>query len=387
MNLGTNNNIIAMNIRRTIGRNVSSSVSQIESLGSGLRIKRAENDASGVTLSEGFRSELVKLTQNVRNAEQANDMMRVAEGSLGEVGNILQKMRTLAVQASTSTLTNRQRDVIAAEFNQERLAIDRIAQATVYNSRILLAGFVVVDKDASTAVADSADTGVIDFRFSGANRGSYNFIDSAADSTLTLGNGVTTQTIDLSTILDNGAVAAGTKVIANFDRLGIGVILAGTGTNKPANVGDYVAGDLDAKSLIVQDTVGGLFHISPSVDGAAQLSFNLPDIRAGSTILNLDTVSLSSQSSARKSIAPLDQAIEAVSLERGKMGAISNRLNHSISFSENELLNIGDSESTIRDTDVALATTALTRAQILTQHSTGMLAQSLNAGRNLLQLI
>jgi flagellin-like hook-associated protein FlgL len=69
------------------------------------------------------------------------------------------------------------------------------------------------------------------------------------------------------------------------------------------------------------------------------------------------------------------------------MGAISNRLNHSISFSENELLNIGDSESTIRDTDVALAATALTRAQILTQHSTGMLAQSLNAGRNLLQLI
>ena len=78
MNLGTNNNIIAMNVRRTIGRNVSSSVSQIESLGSGLRIKRAENDASGVTLSEGFRSELVKLTQNVRNAELGIDRLYVA---------------------------------------------------------------------------------------------------------------------------------------------------------------------------------------------------------------------------------------------------------------------------------------------------------------------
>ena len=387
MNLGTNNNIIAMNVRRTLGRNLSSSTNQIESLGSGLRIKRAENDAAGVTLSEGFRSELVKLAQNVRNAEQANDMLRVAEGSLGQVGLILQKMRVLAVQAATSTFTNQQRSVIAAEFDQERLAIDRIAQATVYNSRILLAGFVVIDRVASTSVADSADTGVIDIRFSGADRGSYNFIDSAADSTLTLGNGVTTQTIDLSTSLDNGAVAQGTKLTANFDRLGINVILAGAGTNKPVTVGDYVVGDLDAKSLIIEETVGGLFHISPSVDGAAQLAFNLPDMRAGSNILNLDTVSLSSQSGARRSMAPLDQAIEAVSLERGKLGALSNRLDHSISFSENELENIGNSESTIRDTDLALATTALTRAQILTQASTGLLAQSLIAGRNLLQLI
>ena len=329
----------------------------------------------------------MKLAQNVRNAEQANDMLRVAEGSLGQVGLILQKMRVLAVQAATSTLTNQQRSVIAAEFDQERLAIDRIAQATVYNSRILLAGFVVIDRVASTSVADSADTGVIDIRFSGADRGSYNFIDSAADSTLTLGNGVTTQTIDLSTSLDNGAVAQGTKLTANFDRLGINVILAGAGTNKPVTVGDYVAGDLDAKSLIIEETVGGLFHISPSVDGAAQLAFNLPDMRAGSNILNLDTVSLSSQSGARRSMAPLDQAIEAVSLERGKLGALSNRLDHSISFSENELENIGNSESTIRDTDLALATTALTRAQILTQASTGLLAQSLIAGRNLLQLI
>ena len=387
MRLGTNNNISAINVRRTILKNRMSTDRQIESLASGLRIKRAENDASGVSLSEGLRSELAKLTQTLRNAEQSNDLLQVAEGSLGQMSGLLQHMRVLAVQAATSTLTNQQRDVLSSDFIQARLAIDRIAMATVYNNQILLSGFVAVDRDSSTVFTDTAATGAVDVNFSGADKGLYNFVDSAADFSITLGDGATTQTIDLSRVLDNGAVAQGTKVVANFDRLGVKLVLAGPGASKPVGVGDYVAGDLDGKTLVIEETGGGLFHVSRNADSSAQIGFNLPDMRTTGAVMNLDSLSLSSQSGARGAIAPLDLAIEAVSLERGKIGALNNRLDHSIVFSENDLENVSNSESTIRDTDFALAASRLTRAQILTESSTVMLAQSLASSRRLLQLL
>ncbi|MFH1567959.1 MAG: flagellin [Gemmatimonadota bacterium] len=385
--LSTFNNIQAINVGRAITRNRARTDQQIETLSSGLRVKRAEDDAAGLSVSEGMRAQLMRLGANVRNSEQANDLLRVAEGSLQEAGQILQRMRTLAMQAADSALTDPQREILATEFSHGRAAIDRIAQATVYNNRILLAGFAELDAASSTAVAQAVDTGVVSVALSGAEKGTYTFIDSPGDATVTLGNGLATQTLSLGTLLDGDRVAAGTRVVANFDRLGVQVTLAGVGATKPEGVGDYVEGDLDGKSLTVIEGDGGLFQVGPSPRDEDQLKFSLPDLRASGDALDLDKISLASLSSARDALTRLDEAISRVSLERGRIGGLMNRLDYSISFSENEIENMTDSESSIRDADVAQESTDFSRSLILTQASSAMLTQAFANSRQALRLL
>ncbi len=116
--LRVNNNISAINVQRSIGRNNMGMQRQLERLSSGLRVNRAADDASGLVVSEGMRGELSGLRQNVRNAEQASNLLQVAEGSLQVVNNVLVRMRELSVQSSNSTINDANRESLSAEFNQ-----------------------------------------------------------------------------------------------------------------------------------------------------------------------------------------------------------------------------------------------------------------------------
>ena len=383
--LSTNNNLMAMNVGRSLTRSQAQSASVIAKLGSGFRIERASDDAAGVSISEGMRSELAQLDQNVRNAETANDLLQVTQAPLRESSQILLQMREMAVAAANGHLVDSQREILDAEFNQLRAGIDRLVVATRYNNDALLAGQIAVDDQTSTAVADSFDTGVTKVDLAGAAKGTYTFSDSGQDTKITLGNGVVSQTLDLSTPLDNGRVATGTKLIANFDRLGVRVTLSGAST---PSQGDYVSGDLAGKSLVVEQGQSRHFQIAPSNQPDKQLSFELPDMRASGDILDLDSITISTQLSARESLAKIDLAIEQLSRQRGEIGALQNRLAHSIDFSENEIENIRSSESVLRDSDVALETSKLSKSQMLSQVGTAMLTQSfLNSGRALQLLV
>ena len=383
--LSTNNNLMAMNVARSLGRSQAQSASVVAKLGSGFRIERASDDAAGVSISEGMRSELAQLGQNVRNAETANDLLQVTQAPLRESSQILLRMREMAVAAANGHLVDSQRQILDAEFNQSRAGIERLVVATRYNNDALLAGQIAVDDQTSTAVADSFDTGVTKVDLSGAAKGTYTFSDSGQDTKITLGNGVVSQTLDLSTPLDNGRVATGTKLIANFDRLGIRVTLSGA--SAPSQ-GDYVSGDLAGKSLVVEQGQSRHFQIAPSNQPDKQLSFELPDMRASGDTLDLDSISISTQLSARESLAKIDLAIEQLSRQRGEIGALQNRLAHSIDFSENEIENIRSSDSVLRDSDVALETSKLSKSQMLSEAGTAMLTQSfINSGRALQLLV
>ena len=192
------------------------------------------------------------------------------------------------------------------------------------------------------------------------------------------------QTLDLSTPLDNGRVATGTKLIANFDRLGVRVTLSGAST---PSQGDYVSGDLAGKSLVVEKGQSRHFQIAPSNQPDKQLSFELPDMRASGDTLDLDSITISTQLSARESLAKIDFAIEQLSRQRGEIGALQNRLAHSIDFSENEIENIRSSESVLRDSDVALETSKLSKSQMLSAVGTAMLTQSFISSGRALQLL
>ena len=374
MAMRVNNNIIALNTQRSISRAVGGAKRHLERLSSGLRVNRAMDDASGLVVSEGLRSEAAKLNQNVRNAQQGSDMLQVAEGSLQTVNNIMVRMRELAIQSSTSTINDANRESIAAEFGQLVSEIDRIASATAYNNRNLLAGFGnVVSTTASTALTDSATTGVTRVGVSAVSPGTFTFSDSAGDGSLTLGNGLVTQTLNTGTALDGSVVASGTKLIANFDRLGVQVTLAGA--NTAGATGDYTDGDLDGRTIVVEAT-DGIFQVGPTDTFFNRLEVGIPDLRASGNALNLGQLSVSSIDTARAAIDGIDQAIRTVANARGDLGVVQNRLSFTIGFTESEIESITASDASIRDADFAREVTEFTRNQVLVQASNAMLVQA-----------
>ena len=385
MALNVNNNIPALTTQHAISHNVTGANRQLERLSSGLRVNGASDDASGLVVSEGLRSEAAKLAQNVRNSQQGSDLIQVAEGSLQEVSNILVRMEELALQSSTSTINDSNRESIAAEFNQLTSEIDRVAQATTYNGTTLLTGFGNAVSSASTSLTTSPATGVTRIALSAAVAGTYTFIDGAGDGDITLGNGTTTQTISLGTLLDGSVVATGTSIVANFDRIGVQVSLAGA--NAPGAPGSYADGDLNGTNIVVEAGTGGAFQVGPTDSFVNRLELAIPDLRATSATLNLSSVSLSSQSAARSAISTIDLAIGTVADIRGNLGAIQNRLDFSIGFTESELENITASDSSIRDADIALEVSGLTRSQLLVQASNAMLVQSNVASISALSLL
>ena len=369
-----NNNISAFNTQRSIGRNVVGVNRELERLSSGLRVNRAADDASGLVVSEGLRSLAARMEQNVRNAQQSADMLQVAEGSLQEVNNILVRMKELAIQSATSVLNDRNRDSVASEFNQLVSEVDRISQATMYNEKNLLTGFGNQVSTSSTAIATSNATGVTRIAISAAAAGTYTFVDGGGDGRLTLGNGLVTQTLITGIQLDGSVVASGTTTIANFDRLGIQVSLAGANTS--GATGSYIDGDLNGTSLIIEQQTGGVFQIGPTENVVDRLEVGIPDLRASGTTLNLGNLSVNSITGARSAMVSIDRAIETVASERGKIGAVQNRLAFSIGFTENEIESTTAADASIRDADVAREFTELTRSQLLLPASNAMLVQA-----------
>ncbi|MBT4499121.1 MAG: flagellin [Gemmatimonadetes bacterium] len=375
MPLRVNNNIAAINARRRLNANNRDLNVRLERLSSGLRVNRAADDAAGLSMREGMRAEISGLKMDIVNAEQGSNLLQVAEGSLNEVNAMLIRMRELAVQSASSTLNDLNRESVQAEYTQITQEIDRIALSTTYNDQVLLTGFGNSVATSSSALTASNVSGVANVKISGATTGTYNFVDTGADSEITLGNGVVTQTIDIGQILDsNNAVATGTTVVANFDRLGIQVTLAGDAVANAT--GSYVDGNLTTQNIIIEAGTGGSFQVGPDDGINNRIEVNIDDMRSSGPFLNLNTTSVATITSSRSTITQIDQAITKVSNTRGDLGAWMNRLSFTIAYTENEIENIQNSESSISDADVAAEVTSFTRAQILSQASTAMLSQA-----------
>jgi flagellin len=142
-----NNNIMAMNAHRQLAINQTNSSKSMERLSSGMRINRAGDDAAGLAISEKMRGQIRGLKQAQRNAQDGISLIQTAEGALNEIHSILQRMRELAVQASTDTNTNEDRLEIQKEINELIDEIDRIARDTQFNTMELLNGKLEGEND------------------------------------------------------------------------------------------------------------------------------------------------------------------------------------------------------------------------------------------------
>ncbi len=395
MPLRVNHNIPSINTQRIGHINTRNLAVRIERLSSGMRINRAADDASGLSVSEGMRAEISGLRQGARNTEQAINLVQTAEGALNEVNAMLIRMRELAVQSASSTVNDNNREAIHAEFVQLTNEIDRIAQVTSYNNTSLLSGYGnTADLNAGTSTAlASTTTGVVNVQLSGARSGTYVFADSTSDNQITLGNGVITQTIDIGSALDvdasSGVVVTGSAIVANFDRLGVALTLGGQKTAQgihPATDG-YRDGDLDVTQIVINQGNGGVFQVGANDTAADRLEINIQDMQASGALLNLGGLSVSSLASARASISAIDLAIGNVSQTRGDLGSYQNRLSFSLKNVENAMENSQASESSIRDADIAAEVSEFTLAQILTQSTTSVLAQANLIPQNALSLL
>ncbi|MBM81231.1 MAG: flagellin [Planctomycetaceae bacterium] len=394
MALRVNNNISALNAKRHLTVNNRELTTRLERLSSGLRVIRAADDAAGLSIREDMRAEVSGLKMSVRNAEQATNLIQVAEGSLNEVNAILVRMRELAVQSASSTVTDENRESIQAEFGQLTEEITRIAKSTTYNGQSLLTGYGnAVDLANSDAIADSSDTGVTGIRISSAAAGTYTFEDAADDGELTLGNGTVSQTIRIGNLLDNhaggsagvGQVSTGTQVVANFDRLGIQVTMAGP--NVIDETSFYSDDDLEGKEIVITAGEGGSFQVGAFSESHNQLEISVDDMQASGVSINMSGKSVATITDARTSITAIDQAVSAVAMQRGSLGAFQNRLEFTIAYTENEIENVQASEAAISDADIANEVTHFTRAQILSQAATAMLAQARLLPQNALALL
>ncbi len=158
MGMSVSTNITALNAQRALNSTKGALDRTMEKLSSGSRINKASDDAAGLAISENLKAQMRGLKQANRNTQDGISLMQLAEGSLGEVGNMLVRMRELSIQAASDTISDRERQLTGAEYNQLMAEIDRISETVEFNGTKLLNGEgQSFDFQVNTRNSDSGD--------------------------------------------------------------------------------------------------------------------------------------------------------------------------------------------------------------------------------------
>jgi len=378
-----NTNIEALNAQRNLSATANAFASSVEKLSSGLRITRAADDAAGLAISQKLQAQVTGLNQAQRNAQDGISMVQTAEGALTEVHSMLQRIRELAVEAANSTVSSSDATSIDTEITALRAEIDRIAKATTFNGQQLTTGALSVTQSGGLAVGASAGgtATVSAVSVSGAKGGYTYTLTSSGTSDLTLSDGHGhAQTL---------TAVANTQTL-NFDTLGVSVGVSGTATAV------QVATALTAGTVTTSNTTTANFQIGANAGDSLGVAFQDAQMSAAgygnwnANISSFDTAVSSGTgivAAAQALITSSDTAIGYISTVRGNLGAVENRLQHTVASISVASENLNASESRIKDLDVAAEMVNFTKTQILQQAGTAILAQANSAPQNVLTLL
>lgn len=376
-----NTNINSLNAQRNLSMSQSSLSTSMQRLSSGLRINSAKDDAAGLAISERMTSQIKGLTQAGRNANDAISLAQTAEGALSTVSNNLQRIRELAVQASNGTNTQTDRDALNAEVTQLKAEIQRVSEQTSFNGTKLL---------------DGSFSGV-QFQV-GANAGETIGISSITNvSTSALGGSLSRTTASVNASALTGfatAIAAGSVTINGTD---IGAIAEAANSQERAGqvveavnrvsattgVGasyDQVTGDITFTS----DSAITLAGAGATV---TEFGFAAGAVGTATTTTGINALTVSSFTDAQLTISQIDNALKSVNEGRADLGAIQNRFNSTVENLASSTENLSASRSRIQDADFASETANLSRAQILQQAGTAMIAQANQLPQGVLALL
>jgi len=385
-----NHNINALNSWRNIMMTNMDMSKTLERLSSGLKINRAGDDAAGLAISEKMRGQIKGLEMAVKNAQDAISLIQTAEGALTEVHSILQRMRELAVQASSDTNTDVDRNQIQAELDQLREEIDRISRTTEFNTKKLLDG--KLEGFRFNADIKVVTGGNIDVRASGA--GSTILEGTYVIEVGQLSGGVSSQ-IDVRVVHigSDGRIQNITVVSISAGQVTVGGVRF-TWTANTFNIGQF-GGALPLNQVIDSAVV----RVEGVYTSNNQLVFQIGSNEGHNMIAGIDnmssaalglstsTLKVTDQNSAERTIMVIDAAIHRVSTARAALGAIQNRLEHTIANLGVAAENLTAAESRIRDADMAKEMMQFTKQQILLQSSMSMLAQANAQPQQVLQLM
>ncbi|WP_133500798.1 flagellin [Cognatilysobacter terrigena] len=376
-----NTNVMSLNAQRNLSTSGSSLATSIQRLSSGLRINSAKDDAAGLSISERMTSQIRGLDQAARNANDGISLAQTAEGALGEVGNNLQRIRELAVQASNGTNSQSDRDALNAEVTQLQSEIQRVAQTTKFNGVNLL---------------DGSFAGVA-FQV-GANSGETITVASIANvQTSALGGSVTRYSGSVAASSVSGfatAIAAGGVTINGTD---IGAIAAaGSAQERVGQLAEAinrvsaqtgVGASYDQASGQLTLSSSAAITVAGTTNSATVGGFANGAVGSSSTTTGIGNVNVSSFSGAQMAIDVADAALKSVNTSRANLGALQNRFTSVVSNLNTTSENLSASRSRIRDADYAKETAELSRTQILQQAGTAMLAQANQATQGVLSLL
>ena len=430
-------NLTAMNSNRMLGVTTSAQAKATEKLSSGYKINRAADDASGLAISEKMRKQIRGLTQASTNAQDGISAVQTAEGALTEVHDMLQRMNELAVKASNGTQSESDRNAIQSEIDQLVTEIDRVAITTKFNETYLLKGRNADGTAAkltySTATANlkgkigSAAVSTIDGTF------------SIAVTSISVGAGVSGT---VPTELDEKLTTSGLKYLENTSmsvqsvKVGnttyyvINSTSAKSTSSMAANVSEIVDAigssiafaSMDDMIMQIKKDLGSdiksiVLDASEVKDGKAQVKLNFNtfadlnnamdlSLHVGSDSSDDNKINMSismmsarglgvnglnvsgdSDKNATRAIDTIADAISKVSSQRATLGAVQNRLEHTISNLDNVVENTTAAESEIRDTDMATQMVEYSKNQILAQAGQSMLAQANSANQGVLSLL
>lgn len=328
-----NHNIAAINTHRQMQFNNTNVGKNLEKLSSGFRINRAGDDAAGLAISEKMRAQIKGLNMAEKNAQDGISLIQTAEGALHETHSILQRMRELAVQSANDTNMNEvDREAMQSELNALTSEINDIAGRTEFNTQKLIDGTFSGKKFHIGANEEQNITVSID-KMDG-------FALKVASKEVAVGSGNAISNADLTT--------AGITTNASGTTIGSGV------TVKFGNEVYVKAGTNDSEGLYKLSDIEKVSGTSIQLKEGAKA---LTDIE-GKKVAQAATsgkfaVSISNQKDADKAITTINDAINTVSTQRANLGAIQNRLEHTINNLGASAENLTAAESRIRDVDHA----------------------------------
>ena len=407
-----NTNIASINAQRNLTFSGQSLNTTMQRLSSGLRVNSAKDDAAGLAISERMNTQVKGLTVASRNASDGISLAQTTEGALGKIGDMLQRMRELAVQAGNATNSKGDREALQLEVKQLADEVDRVAKQTNFNGQKVLDGsFAGAVFQVGANSGDNITLGaLVDTRAEKISSISYASSAQTGINTADPGSSITSyvESIDagdLAIILTPGGTTnlpALPPASSQQERLGQVIEAI---NNKSADTGvvayltkqegsemytvEIMSGKTDTNGDPVQVTFAGF---SASATGILNATGTIGGSTAGTAGAEIDArgindIDVGTQAGAWIGLKKIDSAIDQVNSARATLGAIQTRFETAVNNIDIQVENLAAARGRIIDADFAVETANLSRTQILQQAGTAMVAQANQIPQNVLQLL
>ena len=386
MAMSINTNVVSLNAQRNLGLSGNTLATSMQRLSSGLRVNSAKDDAAGLAIAERMGAQAKGLAVAARNANDGISLAQTAEGALGKVGDMLQRMRELAVQASNATNSETDRKALQAEVSQMISEIDRVAKTSSFNGKKLLDGsFSGAVFQVGASAGDNITVGSLAnasaaklSNVSYATNGTAQAVTALAGASTSWGagtiafNGITTNVAAASTAAERAG-----QVIAAINAQSATTGLTAFMSDDQTTVTYMSNAAVTQAAITITPTGGTAVTVTPTATAL---------ITAGSQE-GIASLSVATQKDAWVALKKIDAALDQVNSARGTLGALQTRFEKSVENIDIMNENISAARGRIIDADFAAETASLSRTQILQQAGVAMVAQANQMTQNVMSLI